>query len=326
MKTPFIIAEIGSNWKTLDDISISIQSAKNAGADAVKFQLYNEFAMYGKWTIVMQKAGGDFVRADMIGELQTEWLPKMKAQCDRLGVEFMCSAFSPELYDIVNPFVNIHKVASAELSHIRILEKLRGYGKPVILSTGASGVNDVEAALKALKGLDVTLLYCVASYPANDINLANIKEMQKVFGCKVGYSDHSLDTCVIPRQAVLEGACVIEKHVTAFPDMDTPDRPHSLTMPQFKKMVDVIRNEQIPSLGWTQEEQDMISKHNRRLIVIKDMKAGEDFKEGVNFGIYRALTPQLTALSPFAINSVIGKKAMRDMKAGDGIGPQDLFA
>jgi N-acetylneuraminate synthase len=308
---PFVISEIGSNIRDFDDVKISIQAAANSGADAVKFQLFTNKSLFGH--------GSD------IPLLSPLWLPIMKSQCDELGIEFMCSAFSPELYDVINPFVNIHKVASAEISHVRILQKLNKLGKPVILSTGASGLYDITTAITYLTDVPLFLLYCVASYPAREIDLNMIKIMQGAFGLPVGFSDHSTDVLVIPSQAVKEGACIIEKHMTAI-DEETPDKHHSITPSQFRSMVKRINNEEVYDLtfGATFEEIAMVTTHNRRLLAIKDINIGDEFIEGLNFGIYRSLKPESKGLTPFVIDKVVGRKSNSNIKAGQGIGPEDI--
>jgi sialic acid synthase SpsE len=200
-RPPFIIAEVGSNWLTLEDCLTSISQAKLCGADAVKFQAYNPQALYGapldgSWTFAP-------IRLD--GQLPLEWLPKLAEKAKAVGIEFMCSAFSPELVDAVDPYVNIHKVASAEMTHVRILEKLRQIGKPVILSAGASGVEDIRAALSTLGPIPVVLMYCVAAYPAREVNLGSIQLLKTQFDRPVGYSDHSVDVGEVPFSAVERG-------------------------------------------------------------------------------------------------------------------------
>jgi sialic acid synthase SpsE len=332
---PFIIAEIGSNWRTFDDCKDSIAKAKACGADAVKFQAFTAEALYGVRAIdpaqtievfdhISVTDGALTVEEDYRGRLPLEWLPKLKAKADVCGIEFMCSAFSPELVAAVDPFVNVHKIASAELTHVRILEAVRKTGKPVILSTGASGERDIEQALTYLKGSPVILMYCVASYPARAVDLRAIEALRVRFGSPVGFSDHTTDVLEIPYRATsLYGACVIEKHVD-FVGGDTPDHGHSLTCDQFMLMVKSIRSEHRITLGPVGEEQDMVLRHNRRLIATRDIQAGETFKEGKNFGIYRSLSDEHHAYSPFAISGVAGKPALRAVAAGCGIGPGDV--
>lgn len=320
---PFIVAEVGSNWRTLDDCLMSIRASKACGADAVKFQAFTHEALYGS-----PMRYDDIGDALLKGVLPLEWLPRLKAEADKVGIEFMCSAFSPELLRAVNPFVNIHKIASAELTHVRLLEAARDSGKPVFLSTGASGQADIAQARVTLAAhpmgpTPVILMYCVAAYPAREVNLALIPVMRSHFGSLVGYSDHSLDARTIPQAAIHHGACVLEKHVT-FIEGDTPDSAHSITSGEFERMVLSLRGNPVDRIGFTSEEQPMILRHNRRLIATRDIRPGETLEEGVNFGIYRSLKDDTKALSPFAIAKVHGRTAKGAIAAGDGIGPGDI--
>lgn len=323
-KTPFIIAEVGSNWSTLGDCLYSIRSAKSCGADAVKFQLYDRKALYGIPDFIDSQGlvyeGNPVIQ---LGTLRPEWLPQLKAEADHSGIEFMCSAFSPELYDVVDPYVNIHKVASSEMCHVRILEKLRAIGKPVILSTGAQHVNDIKLAVSILGNTPTVLMYCVAAYPANEVNLDCIKVLGDIFGLMVGYSDHTTDALLIPKLSIDRGACVLEKHFNAV-EAKGPDSGHSLDPRSFKLMVDTIRGKAgNPTVMPSFSETPMLLRHKRRLIATRDIKVGDKFVEGENFGIYRSLKDETHAFGPFMVNEVNGKTALKEIAAGDGVGSGD---
>jgi N,N'-diacetyllegionaminate synthase len=309
-----IIAEVGSNWTTFEHAKDSIAQAKACGADAVKFQAFTPGALYGLTDAFEMRPP----------YLPLDWLPKLAEKAKACGIEFMCTAFSPELVEAVDPFVQTHKVASAELTHIRLLQAIRKTGKPVLLSTGASGLQDIKNALDVLKPCQVTLMHCVAAYPARATSLTRIKALRDRFELPVGYSDHSTSCDDIPKLAQDMGAVVLEKHVTAFPDLVTPDQPHSLTMAQFKYMVDYLKGRVNALSPGHEEEKGMILRHNRRLIAIRDIAKGARLVEGENFGIYRALKDMPGALSPWAIEAVNGKEARKDIKAGDGIGLGDV--
>lgn len=336
----FIIAEVGSNWRTLDDCKLSIAMAKAAGADAVKFQAFTHEALYGIRRDV--EPGRLYIADEPSGKrikryepdqyaLPLDWLPILAEKAKDTGIEFMVSAFSPELVRAVDPWVSIHKVASAELSHLRLLEAVNDCAKPVILSTGASGPEDIRRALDVLRRRDqgekevpVVLMYCVAAYPARDIDFRMLDALRERFmGIPVGFSDHTTDYGVIPRLAVEKGACVIEKHMTALDDRDTPDGPHSLTVDEFKKMVQSIRGER-PFAWGSGEEKEMQVRHNRRLVATRDILAGAVFTEGENFGIYRSLRDDTKGLSGFAVGRVHGARATRAIQAGEAIGPGDV--
>lgn len=312
-RNPFIIAEVGSNWRTLNDCLRSIQEAKNAGANAVKFQLFDATALYGSSQGVT-----------MPGQLPPDWLPSLKRESDRIGIEFMCSAFSPELLSRVNPYVRIHKVASSEMCHLRMLEMLNEMGKPVILSTGAQMPSDIARALAVLKKAPVVLMYCVGAYPAQEVDLRVIDLLAHQFGVPVGYSDHSTDVLHIPHEAVRRGAGILEKHFKAT-TAPTPDSGHSLDTADFRRMVDHIRGHgPIPVVGPTPAELPMLLRHKRRLIAIRPIEEGDALAEGYNFGIYRSLKDETHAFPPWMVNEVQGRPAMRAIQAGDGIGPGDV--
>lgn len=308
----FIISEVGSNWKTFDDCIHSIAMAKACGADAVKFQLYDRQALYG-------------FKGPIANALPIEWLPKLKAHSDAIGIEFMCSAFSPELVEAVNPYVSVHKVASAELTHVRMLEKIKRLGKPVILSTGASGDGDITRALSTLGDLPCVLMYCIAAYPAQSVRLEHIGYLRSRFHRLVGFSDHTTDMFTAPAEAIFQHkAVVLEKHFNAIDGLTGPDSGHSLDVSQFKLMVTRCRNNLAIEARQSAEEKDMYLRHNRRLIAIKDIKPGDILKEKENFDICRSMKDDTKALSPFLIDSVNGKKATTTIPAGDGIGPKDI--
>ena len=325
-KRPFIIAEVGSNFSSFEDCRNSIVLAKNCGADAVKFQAYDHNALYGfpklryhdtdkiSWT----------TEEKMQGELPLEWLPKLAEKAHACGIEFMCSAFSPELIDAVDPYVNIHKLASSEMCHLRMLEKLKKINKPTFVSMGSQTLNDIRNVMDFLDELPMVLMYCVASYPAKMIDLREISFLENFFKMPVGYSDHSIDVLEIPNGAVEAGAVVIEKHVN-FVGANSPDAPHSLSTDEFKAMVD--RCHCITGLGSgapTTEERGMVLRHKRRIIAIRDIEKGEMLSEGVNFGIYRSLKDDTRACHPFMANKLQGKTAMVRIACGDGIWIDDI--
>ncbi len=342
-ETPYIIAEIGSNWTSLQDCLDSIIQAKLAGADAAKFQLYSWYDLYGvqardvhdgKSSYMFDPEKPEKSWRNLPGTMPLKWLPDLKHQCDRVEIDFMCSAFSPELIDVVDPYVKTHKLASSEMCHVRMLEKFRKIGKPLIMSTGAQTVSDIWSAIRVLRGdggawgslppLDVTLMYCVSSYPANETDLDLIMQLCKEFSLPPGFSDHSLDYLNLPRFAwTAFGATVIEKHFTAI-EATTPDSGHSLNPDQFRNMVNKIRGRHVSVIGPVKSELDMLTKHKRRLIAIRDIKQGSILQENVNFGIYRSLKEDMNALDPFKIEYVNNRLAKRDIKAGDGIGQTDF--
>jgi sialic acid synthase SpsE len=157
----------------------------------------------------------------------------------------MCTAFSPLKYVAINRFVERHKIASSEITDLNIVETVNSFMKPVLLSTGGATYEEIDQALGLLGNCAVTLLYCVAEYPANVIDFRHMREIRGKYGnvCKIGYSDHSTDVLNIPMMAKIHNATVIEKHVNFCGYADTPDAPTSLSGEQFAMMVKHLRND-----------------------------------------------------------------------------------
>jgi sialic acid synthase SpsE len=234
----------------------------------------------------------------------------------------------------VDPYVNAHKVASAEATHIRMLERLREIGKPVILSTAAKGNTDIDRVVMTLGDTPTVLLYCVGAYPARCVDLYQIHNLRVQFRRLAGYSDHSIDVETIPPLASSHGAVVIEKHVN-FVGASGPDAPHSLNTDEFKRMVFAIQNQKYKAYvtpddvysefeGISSEDMGFVKRHNRRLIATRDIPEGAPVIEGENFGIYRSLVDDTRAASPWLIDRINGKSARRAIMAGEGIAPDDV--
>lgn len=302
-----VIAEIGSNFESIKDLFLSIRAAKTCGADIVKFQLFSHHDLYGY--------------GDEEPNIDHKVIETLADKCKTAEIEFMCSAFSPARYEFINQFVSTHKIASAELSHKRILQTVNSFKKPVLLSTGASGMQDIKWALECLKDCYVTLLYCVSNYPARNIDLRVIDALRKTFSVQAGFSDHTCEALTIPYAAKLAGCTHIEKHVDFIGCKRSPDHAFSLDYFDFKNMVLHLKGDLPVQDHYLREENQMIEKHNRRIMAITDISAGEEFVEGKNIDIVRSKEADSNAVSPFMIDEIVGRKATKAIFAQDGIGP-----
>lgn len=305
----YVISEIGSNFRDQADCVTSIAAAKIAGADAVKFQLFSHRELYGY----------DGPAKD--GQLPREWIPVLADKAKATGIDFLCTAFSVNGLKFIDPYVTRHKIASSDLTHLDLLRAAKATGKPVLLSTGASSEGDIRAALSVLNGADVTLLYCVSDYPARITDLRMIPLMRDKFRYPVGLSDHSTEIISVPVGALEKGAVVLEKHMTAFPELQSPDRPHSLTADEFLRMTKALEG---LALSPAPEERAMFLQHNRRLVAMVDIPKGAHLQHEENFGAYRSKVEDGRGLIPFAYPDIHGKRATRDLKQGEGVGPGDF--
>lgn len=312
---PYIVAEVGSNWHTFDDCVESIKEASRAGANAVKFQLFNHHALYG---VSHSKKSG----YDDKYELPIDWLPRLKNAADQAHIDFMCTVFDHAAARVVDPFVYAHKIASSDINYEQLLSEVNRLGKPVFLSTGAATEVEIRMACANLSTVPAVVMYCVAAYPARNIDLTIIEKLRQ-FSQYTGFSDHTTDYLHVPYSAAKHyGISVLEKHFTAIKEL-TPDTPHSLNPVDFKFMVDRIRGKRTGNIGPTDEERDMILRHKRRLVTTEGIKRGELFKRDKNYGVYRSVGIDTKGLSPLYLGELHNKTATRDIEPGDSIGASD---
>lgn len=251
-----IIAEIGSNIKSFEDCIYSIEKARESGANIVKFQLLSKFDLYGEGS----KEYSPF---------KIEWLEPLYKIAKQNEIEFMCTGFSVEGYKAINPFVNRHKIASAEVTAIDLLEAVASFKKPIVLSTGGATLDQIQSALYILKGCPVTIMYCVPKYPAKVVSLGCIERMREIYGpfYSYGYSDHTIDAIYLPLLFKNEGIVLLEKHVNFLNYSDTPDSIHALNFQEFSIMTRIIRGENISSDEVDNyNNKEMRDKWQRRII------------------------------------------------------------
>lgn len=252
MTTPmFIIAEIGSNFGGDRQLARDyIKASAEAGADAVKFQTLSRDTLMAPR--IRDKDTGQWVPNPgyegfcNIG-LPEDWHRDLAEYADSCGIEFMSTPFYLEAVDILEDAkIKRYKIASGDLTFAPLHEKIAATGKPVLLSTGGSTLEDIRQTVDRLQSNGsgaLTLLHCTVSYPPEwgDLNLRAIQTIADEFGLPVGLSDHSPGhTAPIAARAL--GATVLEKHVTFDRSSDGPDHPFATEMDDFKALIDDIRN------------------------------------------------------------------------------------
>lgn len=332
-----VIAEAGSNWKAgsyKEDLARAyalIDAAKEAGADVVKFQVFRANTTYvaeaGK-SDYLSFAGIDANIFDLFKDLEmpSDMIPLLAEKCKAVGIQFMASTFSPADVALIDPYVTMHKMGSAEISHLRLIEAFAATGKPLIISTGASMPEDIDWAVDtfyASGGKKLYLLQCTAKYPApaSTIHLRVIPWLRKRYDIPVGLSDHSLGIHA-PFAAVALGATIIEKHFTLNKQFNGPDHTYALDPDELKAMIAGIREiEEMlgSSVKKVYEEEDELYLFIRRGIqALKDIHPGELLKEGVNMAILRP-GKQMKGLHPKFIEQIEGRAARHFIAAGAGI-------
>ena len=242
----FIIAEAGINHN--GDIKLAkklISTAKDAGADAVKFQTH----------IPEKEMLKDDSTAEYVGELLFDLLKRvelskkdhveLKNYATNKGILFLSTPFSREAVDLLEEIgVRAYKVGSGEMTNLPLLEYIAKKKKPMIISTGMSTFEEIEETINLVKKFndDLILLHCTSTYPTRyeDVNLRVIERLREKFKIPVGLSDHSIDIYTALASVVL-GACIIEKHFTINKDLPGPDQKASITPSELKELVKGVR-------------------------------------------------------------------------------------
>ena len=334
----FIIAEAASNWRTgtrnrdLQMARSLIDIASESGANAIKFQTYKAKSVYARGAgsaRYLEKSGLRDSMEDLFTDLAMpyELIAELADYCKVRKIEFMSTPFSVSDAEAINPFVRIHKIASYEISHIRLIEYVAHTGKPLILSTGACDYKDIEWAMNCFYdsgGKDISLLQTTARYPAEigTLNLKVIPNLIDRYKVPVGLSDHSRNPILAPICAVALGAKIIEKHFTIHNRLPGPDHHFAVTPPELAAMVQAIRDAE-ESLGTSvktvQESEVELKRFARRSIQsIRSVKKGDRMEEGVNLDILRPGNKS-QGLHPKYISEINDKTATRDIEIGEGI-------
>ncbi len=321
----FMVAEVSANHG--HDIRValdSIDAAKEAGADAVKFQAYEPSSLTidcdNKYFFIDHPEWGEQTLYKLYKKAYTpfDWFPKLKERADRAGITFFATAFDKKGIDLLESIgVPFHKAASFELVDTILIEYMAEKGKPLILSTGMASEAEIEDALSVVRkyGNEVVLLKCVSSYPADlsDMNLNTIPDMRSRFGVDVGLSDHSLGDDV-PFLSVAFGVKMIEKHFTLSRANKTPDSFFSMEPDEFKRMVFRVREAEKIAGGirygaFGGQEKSKIFR--RSLFVVKDIRKGEKFSEDN----LKSIRPGY-GLPVKYYREILGKRAVFDILRG----------
>ncbi len=331
----FIIAEAGVNHNgSLETAKRLVEKAVEAGVDSVKFQAFKsedlvtesaEKALYQS-----ENVGKESSHLKMLKkyELSLEEFKELREYCDKKGILFLTTPHTGgKVLDFVDKIVPAFKIGSGDLTNLPFLESIALKGKPIIVGTGMSSMEEVKQALGVIYATGnkkVVALHCTTSYPCQfeDVNLNAMKAMQKELGCLVGYSDHTLGITV-PIMAAALGAAVIEKLFTLDKAMDGPDHKASLDPQKLKEMVKGIRNAE-KALGKS-EKKPVESEMEIMKAVRKSIVAATGIPRGttVTKGLVCIKRPG-TGLGPAELKKVLGRKAGRNIKKDELIGLGDL--
>lgn len=329
---PCVIAEAGVNHEGDLDLAYRlVDEAKEGGADVIKFQTYKAEKLAAVdspayWDLESEPTASQrklFEKYDGFGPKEYE---KIKLRCDKREIDFMSTAFDMESANFINDLVDVHKIASADITCKPLVEHIASFSKPILLSTGAATLAEICAAFEwmgygAYGAGDIILSHCVLNYPTldKDANLGRILTLKGQFpAVYMGYSDHTLpygmETLIT---AALLGAVVLEKHFTFDKTLPGNDHYHAMDMNDLAlfraRWKDVYQ-----SLGSGRidpaENEALAREHARRsLVTTKDLPKGHFISEG-------DLTWKRPAhgIAPYWLDHVLGDSLSGSL-AGDTI-------
>jgi len=327
----FIIAEAGVNHNGDAELAMQlIDAAKDAGADAVKFQTFKTENLLSKNIVVPKHVESKESLFDTIRglELSEEAHYTLSKYCKQKGIVFMSTPMDNNSVDLLEGIgVPVFKVASCDLDNLPLLKYISKTEKPIILSTGMGSISEVGEAVEVLKSngnSDIILLHCVSAYPpkVEDVNLRAMETLRNAFKLTVGYSDHTIGIN-IPLAAVALGAKVIEKHFTLDKNMEGPDHAVSADSDDLERLVFGIREIE-ESFGTgvkvpSKDEIEMRRSFRKSIVAIANIKKGA------------TITPEMlsvkrpgTGISPKYFDFIAGRKAERNLSKDDLITMDDF--
>jgi sialic acid synthase SpsE len=325
VQAPFIIAEAGVNHEgSMDTARRLIDEAAEAGADAIKFQTYRADTIASRdspayWDTTKEPTTSQhelFSKYDRFWKTEYE---QLRRHCDEAGIEFLSTPFDLESATFLNELMGVFKIASADLTNLPFVEHIASFGKPIVLSTGASYLWEIEEAVATIRasGNPFALLHCILNYPTErqNANLGMLLDLGRhVPDALLGYSDHTQpdpDGTVLVT-AVLLGAVVLEKHFTH--DKTLPGNDHYHAMDRHDLATYRARMTEVLSIVGAQHKTALPSEEPARRNARRSLVAARAIPAGTTIG-EADLTWKRPAhgVSPKHLREIIGRVARVDI-------------
>lgn len=326
---PYVIAEIGVNHEgSLDQAKRLIDLAKQGGADAAKFQSYKAGTLASKhspsyWDTTKEATRSQYELFKKYDSFGADEYIKLAEHCRQVEIDFLSTPFDDAAIEFLDPLMPFFKIASADLTNIPFLRKVAQKGKPVVLSTGASTLGEIDIAVETLAQagcIDLALLHCILNYPTDNANahLRMITGLQRAYPNHiVGYSDHTLpDESMTPLiTAHLLGAMILEKHFTHDKTLPGNDHYHAMGVADLARFVEMAKRVHA-LLGESDHkepiETEVISRKNARrsIVLLNDVPAGH-----VISAVDITYKRPGSGISPLHWDEVIGMQTSRALES-----------
>lgn len=322
----YTIAEMSANHAgELENALKIVHAAKESGADCLKIQTYTADTITINCRNEYFKIHGglwhNYNLYDLYSKAYTpwDWQPIIKAECDKVGIDFLSSPFDSTAVDFLESIgCEAYKIASFEIVDIPLIEYAASKGKPMIISCGMASKSEIIEAVEACRstGNDkIVLLKCCSEYPTHyaNLNLDMIPEMKRLTNVPIGLSDHSMGY-LADVVAVAKGAVVIEKHFCLSRKIKNADSDFSMEPQEFAEMVskvaDVAKMAGKISYGPANSETEEYNCR-RSLFAVKDIKKGDV----VTLENVKSIRPA-NGLAPKYLKDIMGKRAKQDIDFG----------
>jgi len=333
MSSPYIIAEIGQAHEgSLGMAHSYIDALASTGIDAVKFQMHIAEAESSAFEPFRVKFSyEDETRFDYWKRMSftLEQWKGIKQHCDEAGIEFLCSPFSNLAVEWLEEIgVKRYKIGSGEVNNLLILERIAQTGKPIILSSGMSSFEELDATVAFLKSnnCEYSILQCTTAYPTapEQYGLNVIQELKNRYNVTVGYSDHSarLETCIA---ATALGAEILEFHVVFDRKQFGPDSKSSLTIEETTQLVTAVRNIKT-ALQHPIDKNSNAKFSDLKQIFEKSLALNKSLPKGhvLTFADLEAKKPKGYGIDALHFKDVIGKKLTFDKNQWDFLNQEDI--
>ena len=310
-KNTYVIAEGGLNHN--GDINIAkklIDSAKECGANAIKFQTYK--------TENFVRETNQYFDVFKNAELNFEQFEELKNYSKSIGLTFFSTPFDIESAEFLNQLeIPCFKIASSDLTNLPLITKIAKMQKPMIISSGLSTMNEINDAVNCclFEGNNqIALLHCVANYPAqpNEVNMNVINTLKKTFDFPIGYSDNG-ESSLVDIVAVSMGANIIEKHFTLDKKMSGPDHSFSIDPNGLKSLISQIH--EIDQMKGDGIKIPQFSEIKNRLTIRKSITAKRDLQQGekIQEGDISIKRPA-DGIEPKYLTMILGKTVNTNIK------------
>lgn len=334
---PFLIAEAGVNYE--NDINVAykmIEKAASSGCDAIKFQSYKASKIASRyspsyWDLSKEPTTSQHELFQKYDKFSINEYTKLAEKAKECGIWFMSTPFDLDFARELDPLMPAYKIASADITNYPLLELCASFGKPIIISAGASTLDEVQKALKVLVSSgakDICVMHCILSYPTKpeDANLRVIEHLKNEFpDIIIGYSDHVPPhyDCITLTTAWLLGARIIEKHFTLDKSLPGNDHYHAMDpddVINFRKQCGFVSQ----ILGSNEKKvfecEENSRLHARRSLVINSNKSKGEILTAEDIEVKRPGS----GIAPEFIKEIIGRKLKRNVNE-DEILIWDMF-